>query len=95
MRGRILLVGALLAAGIGLTGGPATAKHAPGGCGMGFTGPLSVAEIIVAFPPPPGFPDPEGALRSFDVNGDDHLCAKPGPGGKLIVVDNNSVGQTP
>jgi len=93
MKIRILLVAALVVAGIGLTGGPATAKHAPGGCGTGFGEPLSIAEVIEHFPPPPGFPDPEGALRAFDINGDDHLCVKPQPQGKIIVVDNKSVGQ--
>jgi hypothetical protein len=93
MKIRILLVGALVAAGIGLTGAAASAKPQVGGCGTGFGEPLSIAEIIEAFPPPPDFPDPEGALRAFDVNGDDHLCVKPQPQGRIIVVDNRSPGQ--
>jgi hypothetical protein len=93
MKIRILLVGTLVAAGIGLTGAAASAKPQVGGCGTGFGEPLSIAEIIEAFPPPPDFPDPEGALRAFDVNGDDHLCVKPQPQGRIIVVDNRSPGQ--
>ena len=59
----------------------------------GFLGPLTFAEIIEMFPPPPGFPDPEGALNAFDANDDDKLCAKGHPDGQnLIVVDNNAVG---
>ena len=93
MKIRILLVGALVAAGIGLTGAAASAKPQVGGCGTGFGEPLSIAEVIEAFPPPPGFPDPEGALRAFDANGDDHLCAKLSPSGGIIVVDNRAPGQ--
>ena len=93
MRIRILLVGALVAAGIGLTGAAASAKPRVGGCGMGFGEALSIAEVIQQFPPPPDFPDPEGALRSFDANDDDHLCVKAHPQGRIIVVDNRAPGQ--
>lgn len=94
MKIRILLVGALVAAGIGVTGAAASAKPQVGGCGTGFGEPLSIAQVIHDFPPPEGFPDPEGALRAFDANGDDHLCAKPSPHGGIIVVDNRAPGQT-
>ena len=95
MKIRILVVSALVVAGIGFTGGAASAKHAPGGCGTGFGDPLTIAEVIEAFPPPPDFPEPEGALRAFDLNGDGYLCAKGQPQGHVIVVDNKSVGQLP
>ena len=94
MKIRILLVGALVAAGIGVTGAGATAKPQVGGCGTGFGEPLSIAEVIEQFPPPPDFPDPEGALRAIDANGDDHLCVKPQPQGRIIVVDNRAPGRT-
>ena len=93
MKIRILLIAVLVAAGIGVTGAAASAKPQVGGCGMGFGEPLSIAEVIEAFPPPSGFPDPEGALRAFDTNGDDHLCVKPQPQGRIIVVDNRAPGQ--
>jgi hypothetical protein len=41
------------------------------------------------FPPPPGFPDPEGALARFDHNADRNVCVLPLPGGVDInVIDN-------
>ena len=57
MKIRILLVGTLVAAGIGFTGAAATAKPQVGGCGTGFGEPLSIAEVIHDFPPPEGFPE--------------------------------------
>lgn len=95
MKVRILVVGALVVGGIGFTGAAATAKPQVGGCGTGFGEPMTIAEVIEAFPPPPGFPDPEGALKAFDANGDDLLCAKGQPQGHVIVVDNRAPGQTP
>jgi hypothetical protein len=41
------------------------------------------------FPPPPDFPDPEGALSVFDPNEDGKLCVRPHPDGvRIIVIDN-------
>jgi hypothetical protein len=94
MKVRALLVGVLVAGGIAAFSAPATAKPPVGGCGDGFLGPLTFAQIIQQFPPPPDFPDPEGALNAFDANDDDMLCAKGHPDGqRLIVVDNNAVGR--
>jgi hypothetical protein len=88
-----LLVGVLVAGGVATIGGPAVAKQPIGGCGAGFVGPLTIAEVIEEFPPPPGFPDPEGALDAFDANGDDTLCVRGLPSGGIAVVDNNAVGR--
>ena len=42
------------------------------------------------WPPPPGFPDPEGALAGYDMNGDGSLCVRALPGGTNINVIDNS-----
>ena len=61
-------------------------------CPPAFVGPLSFAEIIQRFPPPPDFPDPEGALASFDSNGDRKLCVRALPPGEDInVIDNVAI----
>jgi hypothetical protein len=78
---------------IATIGGPAVAKQPLGGCGAGFLGPLTFAEILEEFPPPPDFPDPEGALDAFDANDDDSLCVMGLPSGRIAVVDNNAVGR--
>jgi hypothetical protein len=58
-------------------------------CPPAFVGPLTFAEIIQMFPPPPDLPDPEGVLASFDLNGDASLCVRPLPPGEDInVIDN-------
>jgi hypothetical protein len=96
MKIRTLLVSTLLAGGtIASFGSPASARPPVGGCGAGLLGPLTFAQIIDQFPPPPEFPDPEGALDAFDANDDDKLCVMPHPDGQaLIVVDNNAVGRS-
>ena len=59
------------------------------GCPPPFVGPLTFAEIIQMFPPPPDLPDPEGVLASFDLNGDGRLCVQALPPGEDInVIDN-------
>jgi hypothetical protein len=78
---------------IATIGGPAVAKQPLGGCGAGFLGPLTFAEILEEFPPPPDFPDSEGALDAFDANDDDSLCVMGLPSGRIAVVDNNAVGR--
>jgi hypothetical protein len=68
---------------------PAGAIPPTGGCPPAFDGPLTFAEIIQMFPPPPDLPDPEGVLASFDLNGDGSLCVRPLPPGEDInVIDN-------
>jgi hypothetical protein len=53
-----------------------------------FVGPLTIAEVITAFPPPPGFPDPEGAIEAYDSNGDGTVCVMPLPAESINVIDN-------
>jgi hypothetical protein len=71
---------------------PAGAKPSRG-CPPPFAGPLTFAQIIERWPPPPDFPDPEGVLAGYDGNGDRLLCvielSTQSDGGKPInVIDN-------
>jgi hypothetical protein len=64
-----------------------------GGCPPPFLGPLTFAEIIEAWPPPPDLPDPEGVLAGYDGNGDGLLCAMEPPpqaGFPINVIDNTA-----
>jgi hypothetical protein len=91
MKMRLVAVMILVAASLGTAVGPAGAGQKTRGCPTAFLGPLTFAEIIEAFPPPPDFPDPEGALSSFDSNGDGKLCVRGlPPGGDINVIDNVS-----
>jgi hypothetical protein len=86
---RLVLAGLLACLSVVGVMGPAAARPPARGCPPAFAGPLTFAEIIDAFPPPPGFPDPEGALASFDSNGDGTLCVRAlPPGTDINVIDN-------
>lgn len=76
----LVLVGGLIA--------PVSAKTPARGCPAAFTGPLTVAQVLVAFPPPPEVPDPEGAIASYDSNGDGTVCVLPLPNGPINIIDN-------
>ena len=76
----LVLVGGLVA--------PVSAKAPARGCPAAFTGPLTVAQVLVAFPPPPEVPDPEGAIASYDSNGDGTVCVLPLPNGPINIIDN-------
>ena len=76
----LVLVGGLVA--------PVSAKAPARGCPTAFTGPLTIAQVLVAFPPPMGLPDPEGAIASYDSNGDGTVCVFPLPNGPINVIDN-------
>ena len=76
----LVLVGGLVA--------PVSAKTPTRRCPAAFEGPLTVAQVLVAFPPPPDFPDPEGAIVSFDSNGDETVCVLPLPNGPINIIDN-------
>lgn len=89
--GRLLAVVALLSLLLGLSVLPAGASPPIGNCPRAFQGPHTFAEIIEMWPPPPGFPDPEGALAGYDKNADGSLCVRPLPGGTNInVIDNTA-----
>jgi hypothetical protein len=91
MKMRLVAIVIMVGASLGTAVGPAGAKQPTRGCSPAFLGPLTFAEIIEAFPPPPDFPDPEGALASFDSNGDGTLCVRPlPPGSDINVIDNIS-----
>jgi hypothetical protein len=88
MKMRLLAVMIMAIASLGITVGPAGASQPTRGCPPAFVGPLTIAEVIQMFPPPPGFPDPEGALASFDSNGDGSLCVRALPADEINVIDN-------
>jgi hypothetical protein len=91
MKRRLVAIVFLVGGALGTTIGPAGASQPTRGCPPAFLGPLTFAEIIDAFPPPPDFPDPEGALASFDSNDDGKLCVRAlPPGSDINVVDNIS-----
>ena len=76
-----------LALGLGVT--PARAARPIGGCPIAFQGPLDIPTLLILFPPPPDFPNPEEALASFDANGDQLLCVRGLPkDGEINVIDN-------
>lgn len=77
---------------LGLWVPTAHAAGPQGGCPPTFQGPLTFAQIIEMWPPPPDFPDPEGALAALDRNGDKALCVMEAvpqnPAGPINVIDN-------
>jgi hypothetical protein len=88
---RLMATVALMSLPLGLWVMPASASQPIGNCPPAFQGPHTFAEIIEMWPPPPGFPDPEGALAGYDMNGDGSLCVLPLPGGTNInVIDNTA-----
>ena len=90
MKARLLAVVVLVSLPLSLWVLPAGATPPIGNCPPAFHGPHTFAEIIEMWPPPPGFPDPEGALAGYDKNGDGSLCVLPLPGGTNINVIDNS-----
>jgi hypothetical protein len=63
------------------------------GCPPAFQGPLTFAEIMDRWPPPPDLPDPEGVLVGFDINDDRMLCVMETPEAGMVpapinVIDN-------
>ena len=88
---RLLAVVALMALPLSLSVVPAVASPPIGNCPPAFQGPHTFAEIIEMWPPPPGFPDPEGALAGYDKNADGSLCVRPAPNGiDINVIDNSA-----
>jgi hypothetical protein len=89
---RLFAAAALATLPLSLSALPAGATPPIGNCPPAFQGPHTFAEIIATWPPPPGFPDPEGALAGYDLNGDGSLCVLPLPGGTNInVIDNTAM----
>jgi hypothetical protein len=86
---RLFAVAALMSLPVSLSALPAGANPI-GNCPPAFQGPHTFAEIIEEWPPPPGFPDPEGALAGYDLNGDGSLCVLPLPGDAINVIDNTA-----
>jgi hypothetical protein len=91
---RLKLLGASATVAVSMLSAPASAApHTPvGTCPLAFEGPYTTAEIIEAFPPPQGFPNPEEALLAYDLNGDQLLCVRALPteptGGNINIIDN-------
>jgi hypothetical protein len=90
VKSRLLAVVVLVSLSLSLSVIPAGASPPIGTCPRAFQGPHTFAEIIEMWPPPPGFPDPEGALAGYDKNGDGSLCVRALPGGTNINVIDNS-----
>ena len=87
---RSLAVVAMMFVTLSLSVLPAIARPPIGNCPPAFQGPHTFAEIIEMWPPPPGFPDPEGALAGYDKNADGSLCVRLLPNGTDINVIDNS-----
>ena len=51
-------------------------------------GPFTAAQVIEEWLPPPDFPDPTGAVLSYDKNGDGRVCVLPLPAGSINIIDN-------
>jgi hypothetical protein len=90
MKARLLAVVVLVSLPLSLQVLPAGASPPIGKCPPAFQGPHTFAEVIEMWPPPPGFPDPEGALAVYDKNADGSVCVLPLPGGTNINVIDNS-----
>jgi len=90
MRTRLLAVAVLALVSVGTLVAPAGAKTPMRGCPTAFIGPLTIKEVLKAFPPPPNLPDPESAIAAFDSNGDGTVCVLPLPNGPINVIDNVS-----
>lgn len=73
---------------LGMGSHAAGATPPVGTCPPPFDGPLTFEQIVAKYPPPPGFPDPIGALARFDKNGDRSLCVLDLPGDPINVIDN-------
>ncbi len=90
---RLFLVAAIASS---VVVGSVPVAHAAGpsaGCPPAFQGPLTFAEIMDRWPPPPDLPDPEGVLVGFDINDDRMLCVMETPEAGMVpapinVIDN-------
>jgi hypothetical protein len=87
MKPRRLSLALVLALTLCLGATPAHAARPIGGCPSAFLGPLDFATIIILFAPP-GVPNPEEILASFDANGDEHLCVRGLPHDEVNIIDN-------
>lgn len=82
-----LLAGATIA--MSWLGAPANASLPQGSCPAAFEGPLTPEEIVQAYPPPPGLPDPIPSLLGEDRNRDGYLCVREHADGlRIIVIDD-------
>jgi hypothetical protein len=88
MNGKRWFAVAVSASALVLVTTPAGAKPPVGGCPPAFQGPFTAARVIEMWPPPPEVSDPEGAILSYDKNGDGRVCVLPLPGGPINVIDN-------
>jgi hypothetical protein len=93
MRLKALFIAVVTASSLLLGTGVADAKKPARGCPPAFFGPVTFAELIERWPPPPELPDPEGVLAGFDNNGDGLLCVMELPdngSGPINVIDNTA-----
>ncbi len=93
MRLKALFIAVVTASSLLLGTTVAHAKKPAAGCPPSFQGPLTFAELIATWPPPPDLPDPEGVLAGYDGNGDGLLCVMelpPHGSGPINVIDNTA-----
>ena len=91
MRRRVVSVLACSLFAVASFGATASATPPIGRCPHAFEGPLTFAQIIEEFPPPPGLPDPTPSFEPVDLNDDDRLCVRQHANGVAIVVIDNAV----
>ncbi len=90
MRTRLLAVAVLAVVSVGTWVAPAGAKTPTRGCPTAFIGPVTIKEVLKAFPSRPNLPDPERAIAAFDSNRDGTVCVLPLPNGPINIIDNVS-----
>jgi hypothetical protein len=88
MKGKRALLVPIAASALVLVTVPAGAKPPIAKCPPAFQGAFTAAQVIEMWPPPEGFPDPEGAILSYDKNGDLKVCVLPLPTGGINIIDN-------
>jgi hypothetical protein len=90
VKGRRSIVTAISVAAVVVMASPAGARPPTAGCPPAFRGPFTAAQVVEMWPPPPEVTDPEGAILSYDKNGDRSVCVLPLPGGPINVIDNTA-----
>jgi len=88
MKGTRALLVPIASTALVMVAAPAGAKPPMASCPPAFQGPFTATQVIEMWPPPPGVPDPEGAILSYDKNGDQRVCVLPLPTGAINIIDN-------
>ena len=90
MNGKRLLLVVVTTASIVVPSLAAHAASPSASCPRAFQGPLTFAQIIEEYPPPPEITDPEALLVRIDRNNDKLLCVQdlPSQTGAFNAIDN-------